>query len=229
MAFLSFKFRNTDRTMPMLNQPDIAHSAEAWSARHLCQAGQKSFQQLASLVEQVQGVTRGAEEVVQRRGKADLSTRMAPDAWSVAECFDHLAQTTSAYLPAISDALATAPNLTTNRPLRTGALARLFILNLEPPYAFRLNVLPQLKPQHQDFDAAWGGFLESQAQLTGTIYSAAGLAIDKVRIESPVYARISYNVYGAFRMLAAHERRHLWQVKQVLRALDRRQSLRTAS
>jgi hypothetical protein len=214
----------------MLTHPAgrMARSPEARSALHVYGAEQISLQQLASLVDQIQTVTRGAEEIVARRSKADLTTRLKPSSWSVAECFDHLALTTRAFLPAISDALAQASNLTTNRPLGTGTLARLFILNLEPPYAFRFKVLPELRPQRQDFDASWGGFLESQSHLLHTLSFAGGLAIDKVKIKSPVYARISYNVYGAFRMLTAHERRHLWQITQILRTLDRKQTLRTA-
>lgn len=66
--------------------------------------------------------------------------------------------------------------------------------------------------------------MESQAQLSEVVGSAAGLAIDRVRIKSPVYARISYNVYGALRILTAHERRHIWQVQQILKARDRGQA-----
>jgi len=81
-------------------------------------------------------------------------------------------------------------------------------------------VLAPLIPRQHDFNSAWDAFAESQVQLSKTIQSAAGLAIDQVKIESPVYARFNYNVYGAFRMLAAHERRHLWQMEQILKALD---------
>lgn len=225
MGFLGFGLRKADRSVPMLAQRggSIAPLAARAKVRGLA-AEQISCYQLATLAEQVQDVTRSAEEIVARRGAADLIARLQPDSWSVAECFDHLAQTTHAFLPAISDAMATASHLSTNRTLRTGTLARLFILNLEPPYGFRFKVLPQLSPKRQDFDAAWSSFLETQSRLLETLGSAAGLAIDQVRIESPVYARIRYNVYGAFRMLAAHERRHLWQVKQILGTLDRRRS-----
>jgi DinB superfamily len=224
MPFLSFEFPKADRAMRMLTQPTArtARSLEAGADLHARAAEQISFQQLASLAEQVRSATRGAEEIVVGRAKADLITRLEPGSWSVAECFDHLAQTTRAFVPAISAALATASNLATNRPLRTGTVARLLILHLEPPYGFRFNVLPQLRPQCQDFDAAWGGFLESQSQLLEVVHDAAGLAIDTVRVKSPLYTRIKYNVYGAFRMLTAHERRHLWQVSQILRTLDRR-------
>jgi len=81
-------------------------------------------------------------------------------------------------------------------------------------------VLAPLVPCDDDFDSAWNAFELSQAELTKTIQSAVGLAVDQVRVKSPVYGGVSYDVYGALRMLAAHERRHLWQIQQILKALD---------
>jgi hypothetical protein len=181
-----------------------------------------SSEQLASLLEQIGCTTRDAEKLVSGRSQAHLNTNLLLGSWSVAECFDHLAQTTLAFHPAISHAVAAAPSLAANRPLRTGTLARLFIRHLEPPYRLRYRVLAQIAPQRQDFEAAWSSFVESQSQLSETVRSAIGLAIDRVRIKSPVYARISYNVYGALRMLTAHQRRHIWQVEQIFKVLDRR-------
>ena len=158
--------------------------------------------------------------MVAGRSLTELSASLESTSWSVAQCLDHLAQTTNAFLPAISDAIAGAPRLTTNRALKTGALTGLFIRNLEPPYRLRFKVLAPLVPRQHGFNSAWDAFAESQVQLANTIKSAAGLAVDQVKIESPVYARFSYNVYGALRMLAAHERRHLWQIEQILKALD---------
>jgi hypothetical protein len=184
--------------------------------------------QLDGLLDQVESATLKATELVAGRSQADLTTSVESASWSVAQCLDHLAQTTRAFVPAISSAMAGAPRLATDRALRTGALTRLFIRNLEPPYRLRFKVLAPLVPQQHDFDSAWIGFEESQSQLARTIRSAAGLAIDQVRLESPVYARFSYNVYGALRMMAAHERRHLWQIEQILKVLDGAQ-IRNAS
>jgi hypothetical protein len=176
--------------------------------------------QLDTVLNQAKNVTLKAKNLVAGYSQTDLTTRLESASWSVAQCLDHLAQTTNAFVPAISSAIARAPRLTTNRALRTGALACLFIRNLEPPYRLRFKVLAPLVPRQDDFNSAWGAFQESQAQLAKTIRSAAGLAIDQVRVEFPVYARFSYNVYGALRMLTAHERRHLWQIEQILKALD---------
>ncbi|MGA9800537.1 MAG: DinB family protein [Terriglobales bacterium] len=176
--------------------------------------------QLDDVLHQVENATLGAKNLVAGRSHHDLATSLGATSWSVVECLDHLAQTATAFIPAISSAVARAPRLTTNRPLRTGALTRLFIRNLEPPYRLRFKVPQPLVPRRHDYESAWSAFEESQVQLARTIESASGLAIDQVSVESPVYARFRYNVYGALRMLAAHERRHLWQMQQILKALD---------
>jgi hypothetical protein len=184
--------------------------------------------QIASLLEQIDSVTRKAEKLVHGRSNEDLTWKPEPGTWSIAECLDHLAQTTQAFLAPISQAVAEAPALTSDRSLRTGTLARLFIRNLEPPYRLRFKVLPQLTPCHHDFRSAWTGFLTSQSSLQELVRSATGLAIDRVKIKSPVYARIAYNIYGALRMLAAHQRRHLWQIEQILAVIDATRSRRKA-
>ena len=176
--------------------------------------------QLDTILKQAEEVTLRVKRLVAGRSQTDLTTSPKSESWSVAQCLDHLAQTTNAFIPAISSAIARAPRITTNRALRTGALTRLFIQNLKPPYQIRFKVPAPLVPRQHDFNSAWDAFEKSQAQLAKTIRSAAGLAIDQVRVESPVYARFSYNVYGALRMLTAHEFRHLWQIEQTLKQLD---------
>lgn len=181
-----------------------------------------SIQQRAALGQQIRQSTLDLETLLAGRKNAELLTRLEPESWCVAECLDHLTQTTRAFLPAISAAIAVAPRLNHNRRLRTGVLPSLFIRNLNPPYRIRFKVLPQLAPQTRDSDTAWASFLQSQSELQAILSATAGLAIDKVRIKSPVYAHISYNIYGALRMLAAHQRRHIWQISQILTALDSR-------
>jgi len=185
-------------------------------------AESRSIQQQATLAQQIHQVTRDAEALIRGRGAAALLERPEPDSWCIAECLDHLTQTTRAFLPAIAAAIAKTPRLTKNRRLRTGMFPRLFIRNLTPPYRLRFKVLPQLAPQQPSPETAWSSFVESQSELLGALRSTTGLAIDTVRIKSPVYARISYNLYGAFRMLAAHQSRHVWQIEQILKALDKK-------
>lgn len=200
-------------TGSLLRLPEVFRATSARAERI-------STRQLETVLNQIESATLRSQTLVAGRSQADLTNSLESTSWSVAQCLDHLAQTTNAFLPVISAAIARAPRLTTNRGLRTGALTRLFIRNLEPPYRVRFKVLSSLVPVGHDFAAARAAFEAAQEQLERTIQSAIGLAVDQVRIESPVYARLSYNVYGALRMLAAHQRRHLWQIEQILKALD---------
>jgi len=181
---------------------------------------QVSSGQLEAVLQQVEDVSRKAHDLVAGRTTAHLTTGLGSVSWSVTQCLDHLARTTNAVLPAISMAIARAPRLTTNRALRTGALTRVLLRNLEPPYRLRFSVHSSVVPRQDNFRLAWGAFEDSQNQLAWTIRCAAGLALDRVIVKSPVYARLRYNVYGALRMLAAHERRHLWQMEGILKNLD---------
>ncbi len=182
-----------------------------------------SARQFESLLQQIEDASREAKTLTTGRSHADLTTSLEANSWSLAQCLDHLAQTTNVFLPVIAEAIGRAPRLGSNRRLRTGALTQMLIRNLEPPYRLRFKALKAIVPQHHDFESAQNAFEESQLRLVETIQSAVGLALDEVRIESPVYARVSYNVYGALRILAAHQRRHLWQIEQILKALDKTQ------
>ena len=178
--------------------------------------------QLSWLLQQVQNVTVRASKLVSGRSEQQLSRRPRADYWSVAECFDHLAVTTKTFAPLMSSAMVAAPKLTSDRALRAGRVARLVVRTLEPPYRVRHKVLACLVPQNREFLPAWSSFLDSQGQLQQVVRSGVGLAIDQVRIQSPACNRLHYSVYGALEILAAHQRRHLWQVERILAELDRR-------
>jgi hypothetical protein len=58
-----------------------------------------------------------------------------------------------------------------------------------------------------------------QRRLVELLAEANGLALSRIKIRSPFNASVRYNVYSAFRIIAAHERRHLWQAEQARDAL----------
>ncbi len=178
--------------------------------------------QLACLLQQAENATGHAQRLLCGRSEQELTARVREGSWSVAKCLEHLALTTQVFLPRIAEIMASTPALTKSRPLRCDTLARVLIRMLEPPYRLRHKALPHLAPRQNHFPSAWKAFLESQEQLAGITRSAVGLAIDTVRIQSPVCSRMSYSVYGALGILSAHQRRHLWQMEQILRLFDRR-------
>jgi hypothetical protein len=158
---------------------------------------------------------------------ADLPRELAgrrpdPTSWSVAECLAHLTLTTDAYVPAIREALADGRRqnlLSSRQSFRMELPARLLAWWLEPPYRLKSRTPAAFVPASSDPTEALPEFLQRQQRLFPLLAEANGLAIDRLRIASPFARQIRYSVYSAFRLIAVHQRRHLWQAEQVARSV----------
>ena len=100
-------------------------------------------------------------------------------------------------------------------PFVLGFFERMFLRVLEPPVRLRVKApkkfvaVSQLSPEVTL--ARWAGL---QERLASCIRSADGLDLVAVRVKS-VFGPISFSLNGTILILLAHERRHLWQARQV--------------
>ena len=51
------------------------------------------------------------------------------------------------------------------------------------------------------------------------ITRAEAVPLNRVMLTSPFNERLKYNAYAALRVLAAHQRRHIWQAERALRGI----------
>jgi hypothetical protein len=170
--------------------------------------------QLADISEQIRANSKRAEDIVAQAGEARLAVRPLENAWSIAECLVHLTIGTKILLPVWPEAIKEARerNFIESRAYRMDLFGRAFVWLLEPPVRFRVkapaNLLPvDIGPPRDVLRA----FLSAQEQLLAIIADADGLAIDRIKIASPVNSLFRYNVWSSFCITAAHQRRHLWQ------------------
>jgi len=176
--------------------------------------------QLAALVGQLEAVTARASELGATLDDTAFQARPPSAGWSAAECIAHLSLTTVALLPRLDAALATGrPGYPDTRRYRRGVLGSLLAWSMEPPARLRFRTLPIFVPSGAGPKGAiLSEFERLQGDLSDRIRSASGLDLNELRIGSPFNARLSYNVYAAFCILLAHERRHLWQADRAVRA-----------
>ena len=108
----------------------------------------------------------------------------------------------------------------TSRPFRVGLLANALRWFLEPPYRIKSSTSADFEPAgngvKHDVLVLWE---QGHLALDRLIRDAAGLALDRPMIVSPFDSkgRVRYSVYAGVLILAAHERRHLWQVSRLAR------------
>jgi hypothetical protein len=149
--------------------------------------------------------------------------RQAPGSWSVAECLDHLAVGHRVYLAAMEPPAARAREAgrLRRRPARPGLVGGWFVRSLEPPVnpRFKLRAprktVPRASPPLADASAA---FFASHTQVRAFLQACADLDLAGVHFPNPFIRGLRFSLATGLHVLAAHERRHLWQASNVARA-----------
>jgi hypothetical protein len=182
--------------------------------------------EIAALEAAFDAAERDARTLAGGLGEALGGWREAPGSWSVAECLDHLATANRVYLGAMRPRAERALREGRRRrgPARPGFLGRLFIAWLEPPVNPRLrgkaprSIRPRQAPALRD---AIDEFLASQDEVRAFMRTYADIDLTSVRFPNPFIRGVRFSLATGLHVLAAHERRHLWQAWRVRRAAER--------
>jgi hypothetical protein len=147
-----------------------------------------------------------------------LRWRPRPGSWSIAETLDHLNRTFSYYLPKIEEALDTTRG-TKKRAHRLGESEEMFLRQMEPPIVEPMSApSPVLPGSCVDPDQVVEQFPLLRNQFAKIVRSV--IDVDPgVSISDSLYPPVQ-SLGGAIGLLAAHERRHLWQAQQILCASE---------
>ncbi|HEX9161162.1 MAG TPA: DinB family protein [Thermoanaerobaculia bacterium] len=148
--------------------------------------------------------------------------------WSAAECLAHLSISSELFLVPLRKSIedARSRGLKAQRPPKMDVIGRILRWFLEPPVRTRVKTSAAFVPRSARAKSeALAEFASLQKQLIDMAESAKELPIGKLKILSPFDRRVRYNVYSAFLILAAHQRRHLWQAEKAIESLRRAQAL----
>ncbi len=150
------------------------------------------------------------------------TTRPAAGQWSMDECVAHITLTNARFLPILDEAADRAPIWPDGpdgplvRPFHRDLAGWFLSRMMEPPVRLRLPTGPSFEPPAPaSRSATLSAFDTTQAGLRDRLTRLDGLDITTIRITSPFNASLRYSVWSALCILAAHERRHLWQAERV--------------
>jgi hypothetical protein len=143
----------------------------------------------------------------------------APDAWSVAQCLEHLNATARAYLPVLDIGIEAAirQGVYGPGPYHYNLIGRMMVRSMEPPPRRRFTAPKAFLPQPRRAKTeTLPAFRAYQTQIVDRLRQANGLDLARAKVSSPVYHWLRMPLGSAFGMMVAHERRHLWQARQVI-------------
>ena len=169
---------------------------------------------------------RDARALVDGLGPGLGAWRAAPGSWSVAECLDHLATGNRVYLIAMKPAAEQAlrQGRRRHRPAQPGLVGGWFVRTLEPPVKprWRMTAPRKIRPRVSPaLDDAFAQFLASQHDVRAFLGKYADVDLAGVHFPNPFIRGIRFSLATGLHVLAAHERRHLWQAWRVRQAAER--------
>lgn len=174
--------------------------------------------ELAELARQFAAAKNEASSLVSGLKESQFNWRPDPRSWSMAECLLHLNIVGDRYVHVLEKTLAeaTAQDHTGHAPLRHGWLGKWILANTEPPPKRKFKAPRSFTPAYgQPITAVLPTFLHLQEQLALQLEQADGLDLARIKAPAPGLGPVRLNLYVTFAWIAAHERRHLWQARQV--------------
>lgn len=174
-----------------------------------------------SVAEAVREIERVTADVKQEFGSltsAQLNWKPAPDRWSVGECLEHLIAANSQYFGIVEAILAGkySKPFFGRIPGYPGMCGRMLVDAVSPQTARKVKTVSVFEPERSTVDAdEVTRFAAHQGELLGCIRKSERLDLDETIIASPATPVIVYSLLDAWRLIAAHEVRHLGQARNV--------------
>lgn len=171
----------------------------------------------------IREIRQEAERLTAGLSEEQARWQPAPDRWSVSDCFAHLNLAEDKTMPALTRAIEEAqeardPDAVLPESFRHGFLGNLFVRMLEPPPRFRVRAPAGYAPVagERSFGEIRTRFDELRQQRIRTVEACRGLHLGRVRMASPSIRLVRLSLGQWFDFLAVHDRRHLWQARQVI-------------
>jgi hypothetical protein len=176
-----------------------------------------------SMLDQLDAIKAEGRAVTAGLTDAQFNWRPGKNRWSIADCLQHLNVGVTTALPAFDRAIAEgrAKGQTAQGPFRYGWFARMVAGSMEPPPRWRMKTAAVLRvPLTATYRAADLGpqFTAVRDQLAECVRQSDGLDLSRVRTISTINRLLRLPLGAYFQFILAHDRRHLWQARQVRNA-----------
>ena len=105
---------------------------------------------------------------------------------------------------------------TAQGPFGYGWFGKWILKNTEPPPKRKSKAPRSFRPtDDQPVTAVLPTFLHLQGQLALQLEQASGLDLERIKVPAPGLGPVKLNLHVTLAWIAAHQRRHLWQARQV--------------
>ncbi len=182
-------------------------------------APHRSARTAADLRRDLEEQTEELASLVRSTDDSLLIRRPPSGKWSPIEHVDHLIKVNAEYIAALEQALLKGRDQgrTGAGPFKGSVVGRFFERSMEPPVKARVKTLSAMKPDSDlAVEPTLAVFLDLQGRLREVLTQAEGLDLDGIRMRSPFLKLLRAPVFSWFGVILAHNRRHIWLIREGL-------------
>jgi len=181
-------------------------------------AGSDLAAELNDLIRQFENSKKELTDLLTGISEEQFNQRSVSGAWSIGECAGHLIITGKDYTRQIENGLKKAEQkkYILKGPYKFSWLGKKFINNIEPPVKRKFKNPVRWAPDSKlSLQKIKDEYLALQDRYIDLLKRSGGLDIMRVKLPSPATSLLRFSIYEMFHVNAAHQRRHLWQAKNV--------------
>jgi DinB superfamily len=174
---------------------------------------------LAQVTADLDAVVRDAQETFGALDAKQLNWRPDATQWSAAQCFDHLLTVNRQMLRKADEALdrSTARTIWQRLPVLSGLWGRMLIQSQAPGGARKYKAPPDAQPAASGIAAdVVQRFVAQQRDAASRARALDEKAAAAAIMTSPFAGFITYSVLDGWRLMVAHNRRHVEQARRVV-------------
>jgi hypothetical protein len=177
--------------------------------------------EIERILYQVQVLVEEAEGLVDGVNEDAFNWQPEPGRWSIGQNFQHLIVTGNLMLDEIEAATAKGrqEGKLSDGPFAYGFLGRWFHRLMLPPVKNRFKAPKKFDPQQRlDMAKVLEAWTSLHARARKAAENASGVDLAALKVSSPAASFIKYQLGIAFWIMTGHEKRHLWQARNVRNA-----------
>ncbi|MBK6729913.1 MAG: DinB family protein [Bacteroidetes bacterium] len=180
------------------------------------------MQQLEELKTVIDSVSLEVKNTFSNLSSEQLNRKPSPESWSIGQVLDHMIVINESYhivVQNVRNGFYKAGWLG-NRKMITDFWFNMIYKSIHPDNRKKSKTQTIWEPSESDVDAdIVKQFLDQQERLKKLMDDSNDLVLSNTVIHSPAAKLITYTIGDAFKIIAAHEQRHLIQAKEVLKKI----------
>lgn len=174
--------------------------------------------ELSQLIHDLDAVAADAKSSFGQLTTEQLNWKPSSSEWSVAQCLDHLIASNQGYIPIINEVNRGEykRSLQERLPVLPGVFGSLVLNAVKPETKRKLKAGKGFEPASSEIGAdIVSRFETQQKQISELMKTTHELNLRKIIITSPVLSIVTYSLFDAYRIIVAHDQRHVAQAKRV--------------